>query len=47
MYNAEDVDAMVAATVKDEKVKEKELENLFADYRPGEKTVIKKGVIMA
>lgn len=47
MYNAEDVDAMVAATVKDQQAKEKEIEALFHDYRPGENMIVKKGVIMA
>jgi len=42
MYNTEDVDAMVAATVMEEDRQKKEEESLFDDFRPGEKSKKRK-----
>ena len=46
MYNREDVDAMVVATVMEEERKTKERDELFDDFQPGENK-IKKKVLMA
>ncbi|RXG52181.1 hypothetical protein Avbf_10056 [Armadillidium vulgare] len=42
VYNNEDVDAMVAATVKDEQEQMKREEQMLETYKPGEKGYIKK-----
>ncbi|KAK7083090.1 hypothetical protein SK128_015196 [Halocaridina rubra] len=46
LYNAEDVDAMVAATVLEEETKRKKEEALFEDIRYGDKSK-KRKVLMA
>lgn len=46
VYNAEDVDAMVTATVMEEEKQRLQEEALFEDFKPGEKSK-KKKVLMA
>ena len=46
VYNAEDVDAMVTATVMEQEKQRQQEEALFTDFKPGE-TNKKKKVLMA
>ncbi|KAK8392988.1 hypothetical protein O3P69_013196 [Scylla paramamosain] len=46
VYNAEDVDAMVTATVMEQEKQRQQEEALFTDFRPGEMNK-KKKVLMA